>query len=290
VKISVVGSGVVGRATGIGLSTKGHEVIFYDIDGKTLNDLKGQGYDTRDNLGEAINSSEIIMISVPTPTINSQINLDCVLTAAKNTGIALAESNEYKLVALRSTVLPSTTRGRVLPLLEKHSKLKSGTDFGVCFNPEFLTEKEAINDFLNPSRVVIGELDTKSGDMLQNVYNNFHTKIIRTSLENAEAIKYASNLFLATKISFFNEFYLICQRLGLNAKIVSEAVALDPRIGKYGIYGGKPFGGKCFPKDLAAFTHFVKMHDITPELLDAVQHVNEEMARQAKRQKTQGNS
>ena len=133
--------------------------------------------------------------------------------------------------------------------------------------------------------MIIGELDKKSGDLLQKLYENFNTKIIRTSLDNAEAIKYASNLFLATKISFFNEIYLICQRLGLNAKIVSEAVALDPRIGKYGVWGGKPFRGKCLPKDLVAFTSFVKKHNINPKLLDAVSHVNEEMALHCNREK-----
>lgn len=285
-KISLVGCGVVGQATGIGLSTKGNEVIFYDIDDEKLGNLRERGYNTRENLGEAIKFSDIIMISVPTPTINGQINLECVLTVAENIGKELAESSEYKLVTLRSTVVPSTTRLSVLPILEKYSKLKSGKDFGVCFNPEFLTEKNALKDFLNPNRVVIGEVDKKSGDMLQKLYENFNTKIIRTSLDNAEAIKYASNLFLATKISFFNEFYLICQRLGLDAKIVSEAVALDPRIGKYGVWGGKPFAGGCLPKDLVAFVSFVKMHNINPKLLDAVSHVNEEMTLQFNREKT----
>ncbi len=279
-KISLVGSGVVGQATGIGLFKKGNEVTFYDVDDGKLENLREQGYRTSETLSEAVKISKIIMISVPTPTINGQMNLKYVLTATKNIGKALAESSEYKLVTLRSTVVPSTTRCRLLPILEKYSKLQFSKDFGVCFNPEFLTAKNALNDFLNPNRVVIGELDEKSGDILQKLYENFNTKIIRTSLDNAEAIKYASNLFLATKISFFNEFYLICQRLGLNAKIVSEAVALDPRIGKYGIHGGKPFAGSCLPKDLVAFISFIKTHDLNPKLLEAVSHVNEEIALQ----------
>jgi UDPglucose 6-dehydrogenase len=280
-----VGAGVVGQATGIGLSTKGHDVTFYDIDADKLAQLRKQGFNTSVDVSDAVNRSEIIMISVPTPTIKGHINLDYVVTAATNVGHALAYSQGYKVVTVRSTVLPSTTRCRVLPLLEEHSQLTSGKDFGVCFNPEFLTEQHALHDFLNPHRVVIGGLDKQSGDRLQTVYDPFHTKIIRTSLDNAEAIKYASNLFLATKISFFNEFYMICQQLGVNAKIVSEAVALDPRIGHYGIWGGKPFDGKCLPKDLAAFTSFVKTLNLTPTLLDAVAAVNEQMAHHFERDK-----
>jgi UDPglucose 6-dehydrogenase len=278
VKVSLVGAGVVGQATGIGLSTKGHDVTFYDIDGDKLDQLRKQGFTTSVDVSDAVTRSEIIMISVPTPTIKGCINLDFVEAAATAVGHALAASQDYKVVTVRSTVLPSTTRCRVLPLLEQASQLTSGKDFGVCFNPEFLTEKHALHDFLHPHRVVIGSLDKHSGDQLQHVYDVFHTKIIRTSLDNAEAIKYASNLFLATKISFFNEFYMICQQLGVNAKIVSEAVALDPRIGAYGIWGGKPFDGKCLPKDLAAFTSFVKTHDLNPHLLDAVAAVNDAMA------------
>ena len=277
-KIALIGAGVVGQATGIGLATKGHDVTFYDIDSDKLAHLHRQGFHTSPDVGDAVQRSTIIMLSVPTPTIDGHINLDAVIKAATSVGHALAESQGYKVVTVRSTVLPSTTRCRVLPMLEHCSQLTSGKDFGVCFNPEFLTERHALRDFLHPNRVVIGSLDKQSGDALQQVYTPFKTPIIRTSLDNAEAIKYAANLFLATKISFFNEFYLICQHLGLNAHIVSEAVALDPRIGTYGIWGGKPFDGKCLPKDLAAFTSFVKAQNLTPRLLEAVAAVNAEMA------------
>lgn len=277
-KVSLIGAGVVGQATGIGLATKGHEVTFYDIDTAKLDHLRRQGFTTSVDVSDAVHRSEIIMISVPTPTIGGECSLDYVFTAVKHVGQALGDIREYKVITLRSTVVPSTTRCRVVPLLEQHSHLTSGKDFGVCFNPEFLTEKKALQDFLHPNRIVIGELDQHSGDRLRSLYEVFDTKIIRTSLDNAEAIKYASNLFLATKISFFNEMYLICQHLGLNAKIVSEAVALDPRIGHYGIWGGKPFDGKCLPKDLAAFTSFVKTHNLAPKLLEAVAAVNDEIA------------
>jgi UDPglucose 6-dehydrogenase len=281
--VSLIGAGVVGQATGIGLATKGHTVTFYDIDTNKLDHLRRQGFQTSVDVSDAVNQSTVIMLSVPTPTITGHCNLDCVITATQQIGYALKDLRDYKVITVRSTVVPSTTRQRVIPVLEQASHLTSGKDFGVCFNPEFLTEKNALQDFLHPNRVVIGELDQRSGDHLQQVYSAFDTKIIRTSLDNAEAIKYAANLFLATKISFFNEMYMICQHLGLNAKTISEAVALDPRIGNYGIWGGKPFGGKCLPKDLAAFISFVRTQNLHPRLLDAVAAVNEEIALQAKR-------
>jgi len=267
----------VGQASGIGLISKDQEIVFYDIDRKKLNRLREQGYNTSTDLPKVDKMSEILMISVPTPTIQGQMNLSFVLLVAQNVGKALEGVGEYKLVTLRSTVLPTTTRCRVIPTLMKYSKLQAGQDFGVCFNPEFLTEKNALNDFLKPNRVIIGEFDKKSGDLLQKIYEKFKTKIIRTDLDTAEMIKYASNLFLATKISYFNEIYLICQKLGLDANIVSKAVALDPRIGAYGVHGGRPFGGKCLPKDLAAFTNFVKTLNLNPKLLDAISLINEEI-------------
>jgi UDPglucose 6-dehydrogenase len=112
---------------------------------------------------------------------------------------------------------------------------------------------------------------------LEKVYSPFKAPVIRTDLDSAEMIKYVSNLFLATKISFFNEMYLVCERLGLDADLIGKAVALDPRIGEYGVYGGLPFDGKCLPKDVEAFRSFVKSLNINPRLLDSVSSVNDEI-------------
>jgi UDPglucose 6-dehydrogenase len=166
---------------------------------------------------------------------------------------------------------------QLVPVLEKYSGLKAGRDFGVCMNPEFLREKSSVEDFLNPDRIVIGSLNERSGEVLERLYSSFKSPIIKTDLDTAEMIKYASNLFLASKISFFNEIHLICQQVGLDSKMVSEAVSLDKRIGKYGVYGGKPFSGMCFPKDLAAFITFAKSKGVNPKLLEAVEEVNSEI-------------
>lgn len=277
-RLSIIGSGVIGETAGIVFHMKGNDVMFYDIDKRKMGALKRQGYKVANSITTAVKNSDILLICVPTPTINKEMNFSYVKKATVNIAKALSKTNDYKVVVVRSTVLPSTTRCKVVPLLQRYSKSKPGKDFGVCVNPEFLREKYALHDFLNPSRIVIGELDKRSGDVLEKIYSSFDAPIIRTNLDAAETIKYVSNFFLAAKISFFNEIYMICCKLGLDADFISEAVSLDSRIGKYGVYGGKPFGGKCLPKDVEAFVNYVKCQRINPKLLEVILSINKEIA------------
>jgi UDPglucose 6-dehydrogenase len=276
-RITIVGSGVIGQATGVGLHHHGHEPIFFDIDDGKLNFLKMNGFAVSYHLDEAVDKSEVIFLCVPTPTINGKMEFKYIKTASENIGRSLKKTSSYKIVVVKSTVLPSTTRVRVLPILEEYSGKKVGADMGLCMNPEFLTEKNALQDFLNPGRTIIGEYDKKSGDKVEELYKTFEAPIIRTSLENAEMIKYASNIFLAAKISYFNEIHLICEELGLDSKVISEGVSLDPRIGKYGVYGGRPFGGNCLPKDLDSFLSYLEERKIEASMIKHVQRINKEM-------------
>jgi len=278
-RISIIGAGVVGKATGIGFHMQGQDVLFYDINEEKLKSLKKEGYEVAESLAEAVCNSDISFICVQTPMINGQIDYSYVKRATKDVARALHKKSGYHLVVIRSTVLPSTTRTRIVPWLERYSQMRAGEDFGVCVNPEFLRQTSALQDFLNPSRIVIGELEKRSGDLLENLYAPFGAPIIRSDPDTAEMIKYVSNLFLATKISFFNEMYTTCKALGLQPHVISETVALDPRIGTYGIYGGRPFGGRCLPKDLEAFINFVRGEKLNPKLLEAVLRVNKKMAR-----------
>ena len=278
VKVSIIGSGIVGQATGMGLALNDNEVLFHDIDKKKLQDLEEKGYQTTDSLIEAVTPSEIVFVAVPTPTVDKKIVLDIVLGCTKNIGKILSKTWKYVDIVYRSTIPPGTTRTKLIPCLENYSGLKSGKDFGVCMNPEFLREKTPLEDFLHPSRIVIGELDRRSGNILTGVYSQFRGPIFRTTLDSAEMIKYASNLFLASKISFFNEIYTVCKKLDIDSNIVGQAVALDPRIGAYGTVGGKPFGGMCLPKDTAAFLEFANSMGLDLKLLKAVIEVNEEMS------------
>jgi UDPglucose 6-dehydrogenase len=275
--IAVIGSGIVGQATGIGLVNNGNEVIFNDVNRSKLIALSNNGYETTDNLGEAVSCSEVIFVSVPTPTIREGIDLTYIKECTRNIAEEMRNNGNYVLIVYRSTIIPQTTRTKLIPILETFSHLTAGQDFGVCMNPEFLREKTPLEDFLNPCRIVIGELDIKSGNILEELYSNFRCPLIRTDLDTAEMIKYASNMYLAAKISYFNEIFLICHKLGLDAKIVSETASLDSRIGKYGVVGGKPFAGMCLPKDLSAFINFAKTNGLNPKLLQAIAEVNQEI-------------
>lgn len=278
-KISIIGSGVVGKATGVGFHMHGNDVIFHDVDKKKLNDLSMKGYEVTNDIPKSVCDSMISFICVQTPTANEQMDFSYVKKAVVDIAKALREKGSYHVVVVRSTVLPFTTETKIVPLLEQHSQLRGGEDFGVCTNPEFLRKTSASKDFLNPSRIVIGELDKRSGDLLEKLYSPFKAPIFRTGLATAEMIKYVANLFLATKISFFNEIYLICRELGLDPHFINKGVSLDPRIGDYGTCGGKPFEGGCLPKDLKAFINFIESRKMNPKLLSAVSHINKEMSK-----------
>lgn len=280
VHISIIGSGVVGQATGIGLAKHGHGIVFFDINRKRLEDLKERGYKVAETLSEAVERSSISMVSVQTPTVNGHIDLSYVETVVREIAKALKLKKSYHVVVVRSTVLPYTCRHIVTPILEQESRLKVGRDFGLCMNPEFLREAYALMDFLNPPIIVIGEYDKRSGDTLEAVYSGFQVEIIRTTLENAEIVKYATNIFNATKISFFNEMYMICKFLNLDPNLITKVLpksALGLRLPEWGSKGGWAFGGNCLPKDLDAMITFSKEKGVNPKLFEAVKIINEQI-------------
>jgi UDPglucose 6-dehydrogenase len=285
-KLLIVGSGITGCATGIGFAGKGNEPIFYDVDRRKLEDMRARGYSVVETIPEAIDLVDVIFICVPTPTVDKRMDFSFLEDATTKVAAAIKGSEKYRVVVVRSTTLPSTSRSRILPLMEVHSGMKAGRDFGVCANPEFLREDHAFEDFERPARIVIGELDKKSGDTLEALYKPFEAPIYRMDLDSAEIIKYASNMFLATKISFFNEIFLICKELGLNPNLVSQVVSDDPRIGKYGIRGGQPFAGKCLPKDLEAFITFAREKGINPKMFEATWILNRQISDYLKNRKT----
>ena len=275
-KISIIGSGWVGTAIGKGFTEVGYEVIFYDVVDKSLPNF------TKD-INYAIENSDLSFICVPTPTTRDGIDLRYIKEATKSIGKTVANKDSYHLVVVKSTVVPKTTENVVIPLLEKYSGKKTD-EFGVCMNPEFLTEisgswskdEGTKKDFFTEDRIVIGECDKRSGDVLEEIYKPLNKPIFRTDLRTAETIKYASNCMLATKISYWNEIFLICKELGIESQIIADVVGLDPRIGKYGTVHGKAFGGKCLPKDLKAFVSFAEEYH-KAKLLKAVDDINEEM-------------
>jgi len=284
-KVSILGSGIVGTTVGIGLQKLGNKVVFYDDDEKRVQMLKSSSLVATSQIEDAVDASEISFICVPTPVSRKGMNLSYVRSVVENLASCLKTKKENQLVVVKSTVTPTTTEKIVIPLLEKISKKNVGEHIGVCVNPEFLTE---IHDtwtdngkfsrgFFNEDRIVIGEFDKKSGDTLESLYRPLKTPIIRTDLRTAELVKFACNCALASRISYWNEIWYICQKLGIGSDLVASTAALDDRIGKYGTIHGKAFGGKCLPKDLRAFIKFSEDLGYKPKLLKAIEEINEKI-------------
>lgn len=239
-----------------------------------------EGYETAASVREAVDQSRITMICAPTPTVNGSVDTRTLLSISAEVGTALREKCEYHLVVVRSTIPPGITRGYVIPQIELSAQSKIGSKIGVCHNPEFLREKFALDDFLHPGAVVIGESDKTAGDRLESLYSDFGSPITRCSLETSEMIKCASNLFNAAKISFFNEIDQACKAVGVKSEEVSKlmprlALGLRDDLKEWGIYGGRPFAGMCLPKDLEAFISYMKTKGTDLPLLSAVKDINE---------------
>lgn len=297
--ISIIGTGYVGLVTGICLAELGHRVICVDVDKDRVEKINNgippiyeEGLESllikhgkngtlraTDNLKEALMNSEISFICVGTPKgFMEYIDLKYVEQASRDIGKILLEKKEFHVVVVKSTVIPGTTVNSVLPLLEKHSKKKSGKDFGVAMNPEFLREGKAIKDFMAPDRIVIGTLDSRSLTILKELYNQIDAPVVETDPTTAEMIKYATNSFLVTKISFINEIGNICKLLGVDVYRVAEGLGLDSRVSPHFLNAGIGFGGSCFPKDVKALLGKAKEVYYHPTILNAAFELNESQA------------
>jgi len=290
-KICVIGAGYVGVVTGVCFADTGNDVVFIDIDNDKIDKINGltppiyeEGLEEMlERNGErikatpdygAVKEADAVFICVGTPSNeDGSMNLSYVRKAVE--AIASNMGNEWKLVVVKSTVLPGTTEGVVIPLLEKLTNMKAGTDFGISMNPEFLREGKAIYDFKHPDRIVIGAYDKKSEEMMRNLYEPFKAPIFVTTPTTAEMVKYASNSFLATKISFANEIGNLCKKLGIDTYDVMEAVGMDHRISPYFLNSGAGFGGSCFPKDVSALISAGKKVGTEMSILRSVMDVND---------------
>lgn len=295
--ISIIGgTGYVGLCTGLGFAVKGHHVICVGRSKEKIEKLKlGESpiyeplvemrlkevldkktFEPTTDMDYAIKNSDVVFISVGTPSkSDGSIDTSDIENVSSQIGNNMESRGSYFVVVVKSTVVPETTEKVVIPQIEKFSGKKAGEDFGVCMNPEFLREGKALGDFLNPDRIVIGELDKKSGDIIEQLYKSFDAHILRTSLKTAEMIKYVSNSFLATKISFANEAGNICKVLGIDAYEVMQGVGMDKRIGRHFLDSGVGWGGSCFPKDVAAIIAKARQIGYSPEILDAVTKTND---------------
>ena len=232
---------------------------------------------------QAVLETEISMITQGTPMReDNSINLSYIESTAREIGEALKKSDKYHLVVVRSTVVPGTTRNLVGKTITDVSGKEPGKDFGLCMQPEFLAEGRSIEDTLRPDRIIIGEIDERSGAMLQDLYEYFygdHLKncpIKRMNLESAELVKYGNNCLLATKISYANEFANLAELVpNVDVVQVMEGVGLDYRINHRFLGAGVGFGGACFHKDVNAITKWSRSKGYVSKILEAVLERND---------------
>jgi len=291
--ISIIGTGYVGLVSGTCFAKLGNNVICVDIDEDKVNKINNgitpifekdldkllveykEKINATVDIETAIEETDITFICVGTPSKqDGSIDLCYIKEVAIEIGKQLKQKNKFHVVVVKSTVLPGTTRDVVLPLIEKYSDKKAGEGFGIAMNPEFLKEGVAIDDFLNPDRIVIGFYDSKSKETLKELYSSFTCPIVQTSLSAAEMIKYASNSFLATKVSFANEIGNLCKTLGIDSYEVAEGMGYDKRIGRSFLDSGIGWGGSCFPKDLKALTNWAKKQGEKTYLINSAIEVN----------------
>ncbi|AWR93952.1 UDP-glucose dehydrogenase family protein [Acidianus brierleyi] len=277
-KIGIVGLGIVGLSTGVVLAEQGHKVVGIDIDENRvqgLNCKRSPIYDPGlqemieknfNNLKfttdySSLSDVDVVFITVSTPTVNGKIYLGYVFDAAKKMKEYLSDS----IVVIKSTVVPGTAR-----------KVKDIVGENVVVNPEFLKEGSAILDTKSPDRIVIGSENEKAGDIVEGLWRFTGSTILRTSLEEAEMIKYAANSFLAVKISFINEIANLCERIGCDVNVIANAIGMDKRISPYFLKAGIGWGGSCFPKDTLAITSFAREVGERLRIIEAAIEVNEE--------------
>ncbi|MFA6035647.1 MAG: UDP-glucose/GDP-mannose dehydrogenase family protein [Candidatus Micrarchaeia archaeon] len=293
--ICVIGTGYVGLVSGTCFASLGHRVSCVDVDlakVERINDGKSVIYEpgldrllksairakrlsATTNYAEALASADFSFICVGTPSReDGSSDLSYVHKAAESIGLSLAErkgkKGERHVVTVKSTVPPGTTES-IGPIIRR----AGFSNFGLCMNPEFLREGNAVYDFMKPDRIVVGAADSKDADAVSRLYSKVHSPLLKTDLRTAEMIKYASNSFLATKISFANELANMCEKFNVDVYAVADGMGHDRRIGRAFLNAGAGFGGSCFKKDVGSLLHEARSQGFEPKILDAVMDVNE---------------
>ncbi len=309
-RVSVVGTGYVGLVSGTCLAEKGHDVICVDVDASKVDQIQagkppihevglgdllernvGSRLSATTDLPSAVAATDLTLIAVGTPFDGSVIDLSYVRGASEQIGAAIRDKRGFHSVIVKSTVVPGTTEDVVAPILARHSGKTAGEHFGVGMNPEFLREGEAVQDFMEPDRIVLGAGDSKTLELLEELYAPFQgADKVRTTPRTAEMIKYAANSLLATLISFSNEIANLCAvHEDLDVVEVLKGVHLDrrlspilddgsrvvPPVTTY-IEAGCGFGGSCFPKDVKALAAYGASAGVQMRVLESVLSVNAE--------------
>ena len=290
-KIAVIGTGYVGLGTTAVFAEMGHDVVGADADQAkvdnlnrgimpifepglkemVLRNMKGKRLKFTSNNREAIQHGEVIFVCVGTPPrATGETDLKYILSVAKE----IAETiDTYKVIVHKSTV-PVETGEKVKKIIKEN--LRNDVEFDVVSNPEFLREGTAINDTLNPDRIVIGAESERAVGIMKQIYSSIKAPMIITDIKSAELIKHASNAFLSTKISFINSVARICELSGADVEKVAEGMGYDKRIGRSFLNAGIGYGGFCFPKDVQAFIKIAENYGYDFQLLKATNDINED--------------
>jgi UDPglucose 6-dehydrogenase len=292
--ICVIGAGYVGLVTGTCFADLGHQVTCIDIEVSKIDKLRagvmpiyepGLEEVVRRNAQagrlhfsasyqEGLAEAEFAFIAVGTPQgSGGEADLKYVRAASRSIG----QTMEKPLIIVNKSTVPIGTGDWVADIVQRHQP--KPIDFSVVSNPEFLREGSAISDFMYPDRIVLGSLDPDAAAQVAQLYLSLRAPIMITDLRTAEMIKYASNAFLATRISFINEIASICEALGADVKEVAVGMGYDRRIGSDFLDAGIGYGGSCFPKDVQALAHMAAVHGCHPQLLRAVMDINRDQRR-----------
>jgi GDP-mannose 6-dehydrogenase len=292
-KISIFGLGYVGAVSAGCLASDGHDLIGVDPN-QTKVDLINKGVTpiiekdvgemiaeavkasrlrATTSVAEAVNASDLSLVCVGTPSqLNGNLDLSYVRRVCEEIGGAIKGKASFHVVVARSTMLPGSMRDVVIPALEHASSKLAGKDFGVCNNPEFLREGTAVFDYYHPPKTVIGETDTRAGDLLMQLYAKMDAPLVRTTVEVAEMVKYADNNWHALKVVFANEIGNICKAVGIDGHKVMEIFCQDTKLNlsPYYMKPGFAFGGSCLPKDVRALTYKARSLDLDVPVLSAI--------------------
>jgi GDP-mannose 6-dehydrogenase len=302
-RISIFGLGYVGTVSAACLASEGHSVVGVDsvtakaelmnrglspIIEADVSELIAQAQaegrlratsDPRD----AIRNTDLSFVCVGTPSQpNGNLDLRYIRRICADIGQALHDKNERHTVIIRSTILPGTMRNVVIPTLEESSGKKAGRDFGVSNNPEFMREGTAVKDYRFPPKIVIGELDKQSGDLLAKLYSHLDAPLIRTDIETAEMVKYVDNCWHALKIGFANEIGNLARCLNIDSHPLMDIFTQDRKLNISPAYlkPGFAFGGSCLPKDLRALSYKAKSLDLEMPILGSILRSNEQQIQQ----------
>lgn len=292
-RLSVFGLGYVGCVSAACFAKEGHEVVGVDVNPtkvEIINDGRSPivepGMDeliaevvaagrlrATTAAKEAIESSDVSLVCVGTPSApNGSLNLTYVKRVCEEIGAAIEGKSRPHTVVIRSTMLPGTIEGVVVPTLEIYSGKKVGRDIGICINPEFLREGSSLADFYSPPFTLIGADDEETARMVGRLYARIEAPLFVTSIKSAEMVKYACNCFHALKVSFANEIGNICKALGIDSHEVMEIFCRDTKLNlsPYYLKPGFAFGGSCLPKDLRAIMYKAKELDVEAPVLSAI--------------------